>query len=335
MTNIAAVGAGYWGPNLIRNLVSSSKGTLKTVCDLDEKKLEKISKLYPAVKITTNYDDVLKDSEIDAVVIATNPGTHSELALKALEAGKHVFVEKPMALSSKEGEQMVKLANEKKLVLMTGHTFVYNAAVRKLKELAESGELGEVLYVYGSRLNLGLYQKETNVVWDLGPHDVSILLYLLGKHPKGVSAITSWHVMEGREDVAFINLRFNDHSVCNLHLSWLDPNKVRQMVVVGSKKMAVFDDVEPLEKIKIFDKSVEQPSESFNFGEFNMSYRYGDIVIPKLESTEPLRIETDHFIECIKEGKKPVSSGEEGLEVIRILEAVEESSRQNGKEVLL
>jgi len=335
MVNVAVVGAGYWGPNLIRNFVQLDGASLKAVCDLDEGKLKKIKSLYPAVDAVTDYDALLKRKDIDAVAIATSPSTHYPLVKKALEAGKHVLVEKPFTLESKHGEELIALAKGKKLVLMVGHTFEYTPAVNKLKGLITSGELGEIYYVYIHRLNLGLFQKDTNVVWDLAPHDISILLYILGEKPVSVSATGASHVVKGVEDVAFLTIKFGNGRLGHIHVSWLDPSKIRKTVVVGSKKMVVYDDVEPLEKIKIFDKGVKKHDDYKTFGEFQLSYNYGDIHIPKLSTAEPLGIECSHFIECVKEGKTPRSSGEVGLNVVRVLEAAEKSIKNNGTEVRL
>lgn len=335
MVRVAVVGAGYWGPNLIRNFVQLDRAFIKVVCDLDKEKLKKIKSLYPAIETTTDYDGLLKREDIDAVAVATSPSTHYSLVKKALDAGKHVLVEKPFTLESRHGEELIALAKKKKLVLMVGHTFEYTPAVNKLKDLIESGELGDVYYVYIHRLNLGLFQKDTNVVWDLAPHDISILLYILGETPASVSATGASHVVKGVEDVAFLTIKFGNGRLGHIHVSWLDPSKIRKTVVVGSKKMVVYDDVEPLEKIKIYDKGVKKHDDYKTFGEFQLSYNYGDIHIPKLSTAEPLGIECGHFLECIKEGKTPRSSGEVGLNVVKVLEAAEESIKNNGREVKL
>ncbi len=331
--SVGVAGCGYWGPNLVRNFHQLESAELRHVCDLDTAKLKKVSSQYPYVKATTKFSELLADASLDAVVIATSPSTHHRLALDALNAGKHVLVEKPLTLSSKHARELIDVAKAKRRVLMAGHTFEYTSAVNKLRELITSGELGDVYYAYISRLNLGLFQNDTNVVWDLAPHDVSILLYILNRKPVAVSARGSCHVVDGVEDVAFISILFEGNMLCHLHVSWLDPCKVRQTVVVGSKKMVVYDDVEPLEKLKIYTKGVTRHADYKTFGEFQLSYNYGDIHIPRLGTEEPLAVECKHFIDCIKTGAKPRSSGEVGLAVVRVLEAAEESIKNNGREV--
>lgn len=335
MINVGVVGAGYWGPNLIRNFVQIEDAKLKYVCDLDEGRLKKIKSLYPAVETTTKYDDLLNDKELDAVVLATNPSTHFPLGMKALKAGKHLFVEKPLTLKSEDAKELIAEAEKQKKTLMVGHTFEYTSAVNKIKELIDSGELGEIFYIYISRLNLGLYQKDTNVIWDLAPHDISIINYLLKNKPVSVNANANTHIHKGIPDVAFINIKMDNGIFCHLHVSWLDPMKVRKTVVVGSRKMVVYDDIEPLDKIRIYDRKVEKPDNYETFGGFQMSYKYGDTLIPKIAADEPLNVECRHFLDCIKTGKKPRSNGEDGLMVVRIMEAAEESIAKGGAEVKL
>lgn len=335
MINIAVVGCGYWGPNLVRNFNEIDDSNMYVCCDLKQEKLDLMKKRFPGVKTTTKYQDVLEDKKVDAVAIATPPATHFELAKQALMADKHVLIEKPMTLKSEDAKQLIKLAKEKGKILMAGHTFEYVPAVNKLKELIKSNELGEIYYVYINRLNLGLWQPDCNVIWDLAPHDFSIILYLLEQEPISVSAKGKWHVDEGKEDVAFITLTFPDKKICHIHVSWLDPLKVRKTVVVGSKKMVVYDDVEPIEKLKIYEKGVSKHDNYTTFGEFQMSYNYGDALIPRLSSTEPLKIECKHFLECILKNKKPRSDGTSGLRVVKVLEAAEESIKNNGKEVTI
>ncbi len=335
MINIAVVGCGYWGPNLIRNFNEIDGSNMYMCCDLDQKKLDSMKKRFPGMKITKDYNEVLKDKNVDAVSIATPPATHFRLAKEALMADKHVIVEKPLTLKSGDAQELIKIAKERKKILMVGHTFEYVPAVNKLKELIKSGELGEIYYIYTHRLNLGLWQPDCNVIWDLAPHDISTILYLLEQMPVSVCAKGAWHVDKDKEDVAFITLTFPNKRICHLHVSWLDPLKVRKTVVVGSKKMVVFDDVEQIEKLKIYDKSVSKHDSYTSFGEFQMSYNYGDAHIPKVSSTEPLKIECSHFLECIRDNKKPRSDGESGLRVVKVLEAAEESIKNNGKEVVL
>jgi predicted dehydrogenase len=270
---------------------------------------------------------------VDAVVIATPVHLHYELAKKSLEAGKHTFVEKPMTQTSEQGNELVRIAAKKKLTLMVGHTFIYSAPVRRIKEIVISGDIGEVQYISSRRLNLGLFQKDINVAWDLAPHDISIILYFLGKPPISVNCQGKAHIHKDIEDVTNMSLDFENGGFATIHSSWLDPNKIREMIIVGSKKMIVYNDNEPLEKIKIYDKRVEAPPHYDTFAEFHYSYHYGDMIAPYIKQTEPLKVETQHFLDCIKTGKTPESSGVDGLRVIQILEASSRSLKNGGARV--
>ena len=335
MIKIAVIGCGYWGPNLIRNFIQIPESKVEYCCDLDKEKLKRIKSLYPDVKVTRNYQEVLNDAGVEAIAIATPVSTHFGLAKEGLEAGKHVFVEKPLTRTSQEARKLIGLARKRGKVLTVGHTFLYTAAVNKLKELIDSGELGDVLYISSQRRNLGLFQDDINVVWDLGTHDISIILYLLngrvGERECQIVATGQSHFFSENEDVAFITLNFADKVVANLHLSWLDPCKIRNMTVVGTEKMVVYDDTETLEKIKIYDKGVLVPNSHNSFGEFQLSYRYGDITIPRLKAEEPLKAELNHFLECIREGKEPLTDGENGYQVVRMIEKINESLKNGGK----
>jgi predicted dehydrogenase len=335
LLTIGVIGCGYWGPNLIRNFVSLKESRVKTCTDLSEERLQHMKQLYPSIETTTNYMDIIEDPEIDAVVIATPVSSHFPIAKAALEAGRHVFVEKPLAQSVDEGIRLIKLADEKKRVLMVGHTFVYTAAVNKIKELINANELGEIFYITTSRVNLGIFQEDINVVWDLAPHDVSIMNYILNSHPISVSAVGHSYIQPEIEDVAFINLRYPEAIVANIQVSWLNPNKIRKTTVVGSKKMLVYDDVSSLEKIRIYDKGVTVTPHYDTFGEFQLSYRYGDISIPKLEDAEPLKIECQHFIDCIDGKCDSRSSGRHGLEVLLALDAADRSMKDRGMEITI
>ena len=334
MIKVGVVGCGYWGPNLVRNFVQIHQSQVKYGCDLDEEKLQRIKSLYPTVQVTKNYEELLNDSDVDAIAVATTVHTHFELAMKALKAGKHIFVEKPLAQNSGEARELINLAHKKDRVLMVGHTFLYTAAVNKLKELIDSNELGNILYITSQRRNLGLFQEDINVVWDLAPHDISVILYLLDekmdKKECEIIATGQSHFISGNEDVAFITLNFSNKVVVNLHLSWLDPLKVRNMTIIGTKKMVVYDDIESLEKIKIYDKGVLVPDSHESFGEFQLSYRYGDITIPRLRQEEPLKVELEHFLDCINNGEKPLSDGENGYQVVKIVEKINESLKNGG-----
>ena len=335
MIKVAVIGCGYWGPNLVRNFIQIRESKVEYCCDLDKEKLKRIKSLYPDAKVTRNYQEVLNDPGVEAIAIATPISTHFGLAKEGLEAGKHVFVEKPLTHTSQEARKLIRLARKRGKVLMVGHTFLYTAAVNKLKELIDSGELGDVLYISSQRRNLGLFQDDINVVWDLGTHDISIILYLLdgrvGERECQIVATGQSHFLSENEDVAFITLNFADKVVANLHLSWLDPCKIRNMTVVGTKKMVVYDDTETLEKVKIYDKGVLVPNSHNSFGEFQLSYRYGDITIPRLKAEEPLKAELSHFLECIREGKESFTDGESGYQVVRIIEKINESLKNGGK----
>lgn len=335
MIKIAVIGCGYWGPNLIRNFIQIPESKVKYCCDLDEEKLKRVNSLYPEPKVTQNYQEIFDDPGVEAVAIATPVHTHFDLAKEGLEAGKHVFVEKPLTHTSQQARQLIGLARKRNKVLMVGHTFLYTGAVNKIRDLIDSGELGDILYISSQRRNLGLFQDDINVVWDLGTHDISIILYLLndrlGEKECQIVATGQSHFLSDNEDVAFITLNFGDKVVVNLHLSWLDPCKIRNMTVVGSKKMVVYDDIETLEKVKIYDKGVLVPDPHNSFGEFQLSYRYGDITIPRLRQEEPLKVELSHFLECIREDKKPLTDGENGYEVVRIIEKINESLKNGGK----
>ncbi len=335
LLKIGVVGCGYWGPKLIRNLSQNPECLLKTICDASETRLNHIRRLYPTLGITRNYEDLLLDPDLSAVVIATPVRLHYQMAKAALNAGKHVFIEKPMARTVAEAQDLVALADRKGLILMVGHTFLFSPAVRRMKQIIDSGDIGSIQYISARRLNLGLFQKDINVAWDLAPHDISILMYLLEELPLGVSCQGSSHVTNGIEDVTMMHLQFARSRCAFIHNSWLDPKKVRQMTVVGSQRMIVYDDTEPLEKLKIYDARVEVPPHYDSFAEFTYSYHYGDSYVPYVKQDEPLKLECQHFLECIQEEKVPLSSGSLGLDVVRILEASSESIKNQGASILL
>jgi predicted dehydrogenase len=327
---IAVVGCGYWGPNLIRNFHSLSDCEVRWVCDRDSKRLAHMKNLYPSVETTKELDQIVEDKEVDAVVVATPVHLHHDLAKKSLEAGKHTFVEKPMTQTSEQGNELVRIAARKKLTLMVGHTFIYSAPVRRIKGIILDGDIGEVQYIGSRRLNLGLFQKDINVAWDLAPHDIAIILYLLGKSPVSVNCQGKAHIHKGIEDVTNMSLDFENGGFATIQSSWLDPNKVREMIIVGSKRMIVYNDNEPLEKIKIYDKRVETPPHYDTFAEFQYSYHYGDMYAPYIKQVEPLKMECQHFLDCIRTGKIPETSGMDGLRVIQILEASSLSLKTGG-----
>jgi predicted dehydrogenase len=333
MLNIAVVGCGYWGPNLVRNFASISECKVKLVCDTSVDRLNYIKRLNPKVDTTCKFDDVVKDSGLDAVAIATPTCLHFEMGMKCLQAGKHVLIEKPMAGSVKECKDLIALAEKQKLVLMVGHTFIFSTPVRKIKEIIASGELGEIQYISSRRLNLGLFQKDINVAWDLAPHDISIILYILEEDPVSVNCQGKSHVTEGIEDVTNMTLNFTNGAFATVQSSWLDPNKVREIMFVGRRKMLVYDDLEPIDKIKIYDKRVEIPPHYDTFAEFQYSYHYGGMYAPFLKLVEPLKVECEHFLNCIKTRAKFESSGLEGLKVVQVLEAATKSLRNGGSKV--
>jgi predicted dehydrogenase len=294
------------------------------VVDLRQERLELIQSRYPAVRVEEDYRELFKMG-LDAVVVATPPKTHYALAKDCLDQGLHVLVEKPLTLNSREAEELVAKANDRNLTLMVGHTFTYNPAVYALKDLVTSGELGEIYYVDTARLNLGNFQDGLNALWDLAPHDVSILMHVLGQIPVTVQASGASCIFEGLHDVVYMDLKFPAGFTAHIHVSWLDPCKVRRVTIVGSKKMAVFNDMESLEKIKIYDRGVETPGYTDNNGFFQCSYRYGDIRIPNIHFSEPLRLECQDFLNCIIDHTRPCSCGEDGWNVVKILEAAQRS----------
>jgi predicted dehydrogenase len=325
---VGVIGAGYWGPNLIRNFYEIDQADLQIVCDLRQERLDHIQSRYPGVRVCQDYHEVL-NSGLDAVVIATPVSTHYPLAMECLRAGLHVMVEKPLASSSLEAAEMVRTADQMGLVLMTGHIFIYNPAISALKEIIASGEIGRVYYINCTRVNLGLYQPDVNVVWDLAPHDISILQHILGAHPEAASARGGMFVKPGVYDVAYLTLYFPGSVMADLRVSWLDPCKIRRITIVGSKKMIIYDDIEPVEKIKICDKGVDVQPYTDTFEEFHLAYRYGKEVAYPLQWVEPLRAECLHFLECVRTGCLPLTNGHEGLSVVRVLEAAQRSLTNN------
>ena len=324
---VGIIGYGYWGPNLTRNFYEIPESDMVAVADVKEEQLERARSKYPDATYTTDYHDLF-DMGLDAVVISTPPDSHYPIAKECLENGLSVLVEKPLTLDSEAGELLVDLAATQNKTLMVGHTFEYNSAVLQLRDYIVEGELGDIYYIDAARLNLGLFQKKSHVLWDLAPHDISILLYLLQDQPVSVSAHGMPCVFDGLYDVVYLNLIFKNNVSAYVHVSWLDPCKVRRVTVVGSEKMAVFNDVDEY-KIKIYDKGVDKPPYTNTFDEFQCNYRYGNITIPNIRYLEPLKQECLHFIDCVSTGKKPVSDGISGLRVVKIIEAAEKSIKNN------
>ncbi len=340
MVNFGLIGVGYWGPNLARNLNTLENARLAWVCDTRAEALAKISSSYPSASTTNSIDELLHASDLDAVVIATPAGTHFDIASKCLRAGKHALVEKPLAMSSAQCDELIQTADEKKVKLMVGHTFLYSPPVIKLKELVASGEMGDIYYAYSTRANLGQIRRDVNAMWNLAPHDVSILLHLFGAAPQAVGARGITRIQEGIEDVVFMYLDFPNKVTAHIHVSWLDPGKVRKLTLVGSKKMVIYDDVNADAKIQILDKGVTKvvnsSAESFeSFGEFQLLLRAGDVLIPKIAASEPLKNECQHFIDCIVNDRRPLTDGEHGKLVVRILEAAQKSMDNGSRAVEL
>lgn len=328
--SIGVIGCGYWGPNLARNFRTAPNCLLKYVCDLHPQRLEHLHSLYPEARPTRRAEDLFDDPHLDAIALATPAPTHFALAKAALLSGKHVLVEKPLATSSSECSELVSLAAARGLTLMVGHTFLYAPAIRAIKDLMESGELGEIRYIAARRLNFGVFQRAINVVWDLAPHDISIVNALLGRGPLSVSCHGSSHVTPGIEDVAMLSMDYGRGITALVHNSWLDPRKVREITIVGSRRMIVYDDVVPHEKIKIFDTRVSNPPYYDTFGEFQFAYHYGETRCPYIRDEEPLKAECNHFLTSIRNKTQPLSDGTSGLEVVRVIEAAIESLHSDG-----
>ncbi len=327
---IAIVGLGYWGPNWARNLYQMQCAKRLVCCDFSRQRLEHIKALYPAVEVTDQLDQVLADPQIEAVIVATPVSTHFEIASRCLTAGKSTLVEKPLATSVHATDQLRAMARERGVTLMVGHTFEYSAPVLKIREIIKSGELGDIFYVSSVRANLGLFQRDVNVTWDLATHDISIILMLLEQMPMEVSCHAQSHYRKNVEDVAMLTLRFPNNVIAFVHVSWLDPNKIRRATIVGSRKMLVYDDTALQEKIRVYDKGVTMSPYYDTYGDFQMSYRYGDVHIPRIEEPEPLKVECEHFVECIIKGRTPKTDGANGRRVVSVLEACERSLRNGG-----
>jgi predicted dehydrogenase len=333
MINIGVIGYGYWGPNLVRNFAETPGATVAAVADLDEKKLEVVRRRYPAVKASNNFQDLLTDPSIDAIAISTPVGTHFEIGMAALKAGKHLWLEKPMAETSLQARKLKDEADKRKLTLIVDHTFIYTGAVRKMGEIIKSGELGRVYYYDSVRVNLGLFQRDVSVISDLAVHDFSILDYLLGEHPIAVSASGTNHFPGTPENLAFITLFYQSGTIAHANVSWLAPVKVRQILIGGSKKMITYDDLEPSEKIKVYDKGVSFTDDPKQIHEMRVGYRTGDMWAPKLSLAEALRVESEHWVDCIEHGKTPETNGKLGVRVVELIEAATSSMRGKGETV--
>lgn len=331
--NVAIIGCGYWGQNLIRNFYEVEGAELKTICDLEEKALKRVQRRFPTVQLSQSFDEVLSDPGVDAVVIATPISTHYAYAQQALLAGKHVLVEKPMATSAALVQDLMDTAGQVNRKLMVDHTFLFTSAVRKMKQLIDGGEIGELLYFDSIRINLGLVQSDTNVLWDLGPHDFSIMDYLCDLEPKSVSANAVKHLHCPHDNIAYVTVRFSNNMIAHFHLNWLAPVKVRTTIVGGSKKMIVYDDMENSEKIKVFDRGITVNHDPARRERMLTGYRNGDILVPNLETTEALRLMAQEFVNSIREDRSPLTDGSSAYRVVRLLEAAQRSIEQNGREI--
>ena len=332
--NIAIIGYGYWGPNLVRNFSLLNKCKVKIVSDFRQERLAIVTKTYPTVNVTTNSDDILLSNEIDAVVIATPVFTHFSLAKKALENGKHVLLEKPMTSTIKEAEELMNLAKQKGLLLMVDHTFLYTGSIKKMKDLINEKTIGDIQYFDSTRINLGLFQPDVNVLWDLAPHDISILLYLIKEKPYSVNATGISHTKNGIENIAYLTVNYSNNFIAHFSCSWTSPVKLRTLLIGGDKKMMMFNDLEPSEKIRIYDTGYNYKTDEEK-NRLMVDYRTGDVYIPKLESKEALFGMASDFINSIINKTEPLSNAQLGLDVIQILEASQQSIKNNGKEIIL
>jgi predicted dehydrogenase len=330
---IGIVGMGYWGPNLVRNFLATSNVEGVVCCDMSEKRLQLAKRKFPSVELTASYEDLLSRDDIDAVAVATPVSTHFPLGMKALEAGKHLLLEKPMTGSTEEAMKLIEAAAQRNLTLMVDHTFIYTGAVRKIKELVVSGKIGDILYFDSVRVNLGLFQHDTNVIWDLAPHDLSIMDYVIGREPVAVTAVGVNHFNDV-EDIAYLTVQYADRLIAHFHVNWLSPVKIRKILIGGSKLMVVYDDMETSEKIKVYDKGVEIRGEE-SIHKTLVQYRTGDMHAPQIDQTEALSLLTAEFVDSIIGLTRPTSDGQSGMNVVRILEAAEASLRAGGKQIEL
>lgn len=335
MINIAVIGYGYWGPNLLRNFNEAEGARVAACCDRDPQRIERARRKHPGVALLADYELVLKDPGIQAVAIATPVNTHFDLARRALEAGKHVLVEKPLTMRADHAEQLVALAQQKGLVLMVDHIFIYSPPVLKMKEIVDSGRLGKLFFIDSVRINLGLIQHDVNVIWDLAPHDLSIVDHLVGREPRSLSAFGSVHAKDGIEDVAYLTLDYGDGLIANFHVNWLSPVKVRSMILGGSEQSLIYNDLDLSERIKVYDRGITVAKTQEERREVLINYRSGDVWSPNMPNAEPLARMAAHFVDCIQNGRQPVTDGRAGLRVVRILDAAQRSIKKEGERILL
>lgn len=335
MINVGVIGYGYWGPNIARNFANSLEAKLTGVSDLDPEAAAKAAHAFPSARVTSDPDDILKDPKTDAVAVVTPVSTHFDLAMRALKAGKHVLVTKPLVAEPDQARRLIDEAAARKKVLMVDHTFIYTGAVRKIRELISKGDVGDVLYYDSVRVNLGLFQHDVNVIWDLAVHDLSIMDHVLAARPCAVSATGISHVGDGPENTAYLTLFFEDKLIGHIHANWLSPVKVRRTLIGGSRKMVVYDDLEPSEKVKIYDKGITVAEDAASIYKMLIGYRAGDMWAPHIDITEALAVEAGHFIECVNKGARPITDGEAGLRTVTLLEAATRSLKERGRPVEL
>jgi len=335
VVNIGIVGYGYWGPNLVRNFSGAADARVHSVADRDEQRLRLVRTRYPAIEVTTDFKMLLSNTDIDAIAIATPVSSHYDLALQALQAGKHVFVEKPLAETEEQAKRLLEEADKRNLLVHVDHTFIYTGAVRKMRELVETGEIGDLYYYDSVRVNLGLFQSDVDVMWDLAVHDLSIMDYVFPAKPVAVSASGVNHVEGKPANIAFLTVFFEENSIAHLHVNWLAPVKVRRTLIGGSRKMIVYDDLEPSEKVKVYDKGISMEAGKEEVYQQRINYRTGDMWAPRLDVTEALHVEAEHFVRCITRGEPSLSDGQAGLRVVQILEAATRSLYERGRPVKL
>lgn len=335
MVNIGIIGCGHWGPNYIRNFEQLKGAHVSVCCDLSRKNLDGTARRFHSIRTTLDRNKVLKDKTIDAVVIATPANTHYRIAKDALLNNKHILVEKPLCLSYGDCVKLIALAKKKKKILMVGHTFLFNPAVKKLKEYIKKGTLGDIYYLHATRTHLGLVRTDVNASWDLVPHDISIFSYLLEKEPVSLSATGGSFLRKPRQDVVFINLTYPGGIIANIHASWADSNKVREVQIIGSRARVVFDDLNNLEKVRLYKKGISVDKSFVNYGEFQLLLRDGDILSPKVDPQEPLRLQCQHFIDCVRKKKQPFTDGKSGAQVVKVMNAIDKSLKSNGRTIKL
>lgn len=333
---VGVIGCGYWGPNLVRNFNENFHTDIKYICDHTKERLERMRVRYPAAVTTSSYKDLLRDDNLDVVAVATPVHTHFSLAKEALDAGKHLFIEKPFTSTVREAEKLIETAKKKNLTIFVDHTFIHTGAIKKIKEVLSAGEIGDLYYFDSVRVNLGLFQSDVNVVWDLAPHDLAIMDYLISQTPKSIVAVGASHTGSGKEDIAYLTVNFAGGLIAHFHLNWMSPVKIRRIIIGGSRKMVVFDDLDPAEKVKIYDKGITLGGRDKKaFYKNIIQYRIGDMYAPKIDNTEALKVAVDHLVDCITNKKDPVTGGEAGLRVVRVIEAAGKSLKKGGAKVSL